>query len=875
MSSFNHIEKVSYTKVNEEPVSLIEYIVFTDERHEKKQVIFKLRNNLNQILTAIKINVYQYDENDNLIEKSLLAYNGFTAKAQELFVPNAKFDLNYQTKTIEVNLEYALFERLTWEDKKLNVIPYTRKDFDTEFTKENTKCKEEKEAKIKAAKINKGKRVTTAKNIIKRNVPKGPRIFATILSVLLLVFVFASAIYSRIMIVEFSDETFEYSKEDNQVTIEKFIGTGKNVVIPNEISGMKIIAIAPEAFKGSEIETVKFESEDLIIGREAFKDCTKLVKISDYNSVAVINSNAFENCDSLTIVNFPNVSSVSKNAFKSCDLLKNVNMPNANLNTLSFAECYSVTKLIFDSTTVNKLMYLFTDGYDDVEINLVEVESDMEIINSGFFTSCSKVKSVSFTNPDVVFEYGSLQGTSLGNEYTDNGVYEIFNGEIISYNLQSNKVIFDYGYTEKDIEKIFGLISLNRIKDVVVNTDLITVNEEFLEQFPNINRLEVGKNVAFEISSKSNLFKNGINTLSLDASFDGLNEYVSESGITNLELTGNGSISYELLAGLGQIKSLKIASTINRIDNNSLIDLISLEELQIPNFANKTLRDYGVSDTLKTLTIVKNLFNNSILYNDFVSDYPRLTTINFGSDTESFKITEIRANFISNCPRITKFIVPDTVIKLENGFIGYGCSGLIEVSVPFVGVTKNNPGAYCDLNLSYEYTNSLTITQDVIVDKYFSENLGYLDKLIFKGNIRSFEDGCFNGLQNINYLEFATSSKVSAFSDYFTSFGTSINTLILRNCEFTNEVDNLFSNVFIDNIVILQSNSLPENMFDSLSEYPQIIYIGDINLDNVNYESLNGRVNKLYFKGEIPEGLTFEYGLIYGNTDIKDLHLLK
>lgn len=872
MSSFNHIEKVSYTKVHEEPVSLIEYIVFTDERNEKKQVIFKLRNNLNQILKAIKINVYQYDENDNLIEKSLLAYNNFEAKAQELFVPNAKFDLNYKTKAIEVNLEYALFERLTWEDKKLNVIPYTRIDFDKEFTKENPKCKEEK---VKVAKINKGKRVTKAKDIIKQNVPKGPKVFAIILSVLLLAFVFGSSIYNRINTYKFSDDSFEYSKVDNRVTIEKFIGDEADVIIPADISGMKIYTIGEGAFEGSNIKSVSFMGNSLSIGSEAFKNCTQLRRIVDYNCVVNINSNAFENCDSLTQVKFLEARSVSKNAFKSCDSLTYVNMPKAYLNSRCFFESYNVTSLKFGSTSVTKLMDLFTDGYDEYEINLTTVSTNAELISKGFFKECSKVTDVSFTNKDVRFEYGALAGTSLGNIYEDNGVFETFNGVIISYNSQTNKVVFREEATEEEIETMFEYIGSNRIEDVVVETPLITVNEEFLKNFPYVSRLEIGKDVKFEIEATSSLYNRYLNTLCLDVSFEGLNQYVKDCGITNLELRGEGTVSYSVLEGLNQIRSLKIHSTLTRVENDSLRDLSSLEELQIPNFIGKTLVNYGVNTSLKTLTIVRDIFGNTVLGADFIEGYYNLRTVNFGTKYNPFYPTKIESNFISYCDNITELVIPDSVTSLELGFIGYNCMGLTHVTMPFIGRNDTLSNAYMDMNKSYSYTVSLTVTKDTVLHNNFSNGLYNLRELIFESKITRFGNGCFGGLTELNYFEFATDVELSAFSNYLSGNNLIVNKFVIRSCDFAADTADFLSGLTVNNFVILKAKYLPENIFTNITSYITAVYIGDIEVDEANYKVLDGFVNKLYFKNEIPEGLELEFSQVYGNMNVNSLGLVK
>ena len=67
MSSYNNIEKIKYTKNQQDVVALKEYIIFDDEMKKDKHIVFKFINNLNQNLYEIKFEVCQYDENENLI----------------------------------------------------------------------------------------------------------------------------------------------------------------------------------------------------------------------------------------------------------------------------------------------------------------------------------------------------------------------------------------------------------------------------------------------------------------------------------------------------------------------------------------------------------------------------------------------------------------------------------------------------------------------------------------------------------------------------------------------------------------------------------------------------------------------------------------
>ena len=70
MNSFNNIKKYKYEKNQKDIVSLVEYIIFEDERNNEKYLVFKFQNNVNQYLNEIKFEISQYDSENNLISTS-------------------------------------------------------------------------------------------------------------------------------------------------------------------------------------------------------------------------------------------------------------------------------------------------------------------------------------------------------------------------------------------------------------------------------------------------------------------------------------------------------------------------------------------------------------------------------------------------------------------------------------------------------------------------------------------------------------------------------------------------------------------------------------------------------------------------------------
>lgn len=129
--------------------------------------------------------------------------------------------------------------------------------------------------------------------------------------------------------------------EDGSVTIERYIGSGGDVVIPAEIDGKPVSAI------GNVVGTIG-----------AFQDCTNVTSVVIPDGVVEIQDNAFYGCTNLEVVTVPSSVTLLRNcAFSDCPKLR----------ALYFeGDAPEQANYVFDATE-NVIIYYQegTSGWDD------------------------------------------------------------------------------------------------------------------------------------------------------------------------------------------------------------------------------------------------------------------------------------------------------------------------------------------------------------------------------------------------------------------------------------------------------------------------------------------------------------------------------
>ena len=388
MNFFNDVEKIVYRKKTEDPVILLEYIKFTDEKRKEKYILFKLKNNVAQSLKNVDIEVTQYDYNDHKIGKIVFNYANFVAKGYEVFVPTAKLLVQYDTAYIEVKILGAKFETFVYSNDEYNAIPFKAADFEKNYVNKNKTTK--KENKVRSSKV-RGIRKTKFKDVTKRNRVRGPKVVAAILVLAFIAVSVYAAIITRNSTKTFSDDNFTYEIIDSKnIAITDYIGTDTDVVVPAKYKKYNISAIGAQAFAETEVERVYFRGESVIIYKNAFYSCLFLQEVIDET-----------NC----------VTDIASNAFSYCINLNTAVFRDATVSTKAFDYCNSLTYLAYGKINAQSLDKLFSTGIP-ASLRTVEVKSGD--ITTGYFgvTNC-KITTL-ILNGDVVVNQGALSNVSLG-----------------------------------------------------------------------------------------------------------------------------------------------------------------------------------------------------------------------------------------------------------------------------------------------------------------------------------------------------------------------------------------------------------------------------------------------------------------------------
>lgn len=181
----------------------------------------------------------------------------------------------------------------------------------------------------------------------------------------------------------------------NGTTLELYVGSGGDVVIPSEIGGVTVKKIEELAFLMAPVTSVVVPSSVERIEGWAFYDCNQMTHLTLEEGVETIGEVAFYYCESLVEVNLPeSLTEIEDEAFGYCLSLESIVLPSTNLKTLGygvFHACESLREIVIPNSVTSLGDWAF---YNCGSLVNVTLSSRVTKIDKGTFSKCTSLTEV-------------------------------------------------------------------------------------------------------------------------------------------------------------------------------------------------------------------------------------------------------------------------------------------------------------------------------------------------------------------------------------------------------------------------------------------------------------------------------------------------
>ena len=213
---------------------------------------------------------------------------------------------------------------------------------------------------------------------------------------------------------------FKYNRnKDGGITINRYIGSDTDVVIPEKIDGKDVTQIESMAFwrgKGAAVTSVMMPDTITEIRGQAFAECSELTTVRLSQNLKTINGAAFEKCEKLSNIVLPDsLTKIGTRAFINCKSLKHINIPAqalseyswesfcyAGLETIEFADGVTmIPESAFLGTQIKELV--IPDSVKEIRwqafagcenLKKITLPEGVEILEAAAFSNCPKLTEV-------------------------------------------------------------------------------------------------------------------------------------------------------------------------------------------------------------------------------------------------------------------------------------------------------------------------------------------------------------------------------------------------------------------------------------------------------------------------------------------------
>lgn len=231
--------------------------------------------------------------------------------------------------------------------------------------------------------------------------------------------------------VSATEADYEWSEKDGKAVITKYVGTDKEVNVPDTLGGLPVTEIGGDAFGYTYIEKIELPDTIEKISDHAFRGCNftsfeippKVTEISDYtfvwcylledikmhNGIKSIGTQAFKDCDALKEFVIPDsVEKLGDAVFYSCSGLESIviseNIDEIPLYTFFYCINLKDVELHNSITSIGEAAF-----YQCAALEQIELPAELTLIGSRAFGICKSLKEISIPESVEVIEQGAFR----------------------------------------------------------------------------------------------------------------------------------------------------------------------------------------------------------------------------------------------------------------------------------------------------------------------------------------------------------------------------------------------------------------------------------------------------------------------------------
>lgn len=206
--------------------------------------------------------------------------------------------------------------------------------------------------------------------------------------------------------VEGVEGDYVYTVTDGNVTIEDYLGTDTEIVIPSTIAGKPVTEIGPMSFwMDDNMTSVVIPEGVTTIGKQAFNGNDNLANIKLPSTLKTIGERAFWGT-AITELNVPEgVTSIGREAFNSCKELSSVTLPESltYIGPNAFNSCPSLNEIRLPSNIVS-LGTNALRGFDKIYVKEGST-TETALKNGGYtYSYYTDVTPITNTVPSIIAE---------------------------------------------------------------------------------------------------------------------------------------------------------------------------------------------------------------------------------------------------------------------------------------------------------------------------------------------------------------------------------------------------------------------------------------------------------------------------------------